>query len=291
MNLRRVAFRTVNSLLRSQDLSLAPVIRDFDARLDSPQHLGQLFDNLTNPIHDWIHNQQLFPVGPVPVRFLVERFYEDYLASPFRQAGGGSRFNNLLWLYLLSHSIKPTVIIDSGTYTGASAWALSMGSPNSPVFSFDIDMSRLLLKIPTVKYIEEDWSTFDLANCDVSRGLCYFDDHVDQVGRLLQAKERRFPWVIFDDDFPITCFVGMAHGGHALPKIEFALNEKLADKDMITWTHGGRHFSWQVDREYLDKGRAAIHATERLPNTSLITGIQQTPYRVVALNASPVPPH
>ena len=48
----------------------------------------------------------------------IESFYHEYLASPFRLQFTASRFNNLLWLYLLSRALRPTIIIDSGTYRG-----------------------------------------------------------------------------------------------------------------------------------------------------------------------------
>jgi hypothetical protein len=285
MSPRRTVARIANSLLRGFGLELSKVALDFDARLESPRHLQFLFDALAEPIERWINTQQLFTLcsRPALVKPDIERFYHEYLGSPFRVQVGASRFNNLLWLYLLARMLRPTVIIDSGTYMGASAWALSLGSPDSPVHSFDPDLSRLKLKRPGIQYIQADWTTFDIKSCDVSRGLCYFDDHVDQVGRLIQAAERGFSFVIFDDDFPVTSFVSMAHDGLALPKVEFALDDRLGDEEVISWFDRGQKRSWQVNRSYLDKGRSVIRATDRLPDISSATGIQQTPYRVVAL--------
>jgi len=285
MKLKRNAARTANSVLRRFGLELSRIaLLDFEARLVSPKHLSIMFDDLAKPMEEWIHTQRLFqPRCSVPVRDAIENFYSKYLESPFHVQAGGSRFNNLLWLYLLSNAIQPSIIIDSGTYTGASAWALWLGSPQSPLTSFDIDQSRLRFKVPGVSYIEKDWTTFDLTGCDLSRALCYFDDHVDQIGRLIQAAERRIPWAVFDDDFRVTSYLPLSDVQITLPKVEFALDDRLSDKDVISWSYAGRTITWQVDRSYLDKGRATIHATERLPDTSLITGISQTPYRVVAL--------
>lgn len=282
--MKRAVARTANSLLRRFGLEVAKVGLDFDARLESTKHLQLMFDDLAEPIGRWLHTQTLFRLsGQIPVRQEIDKFYHGYLASPFRVQFTASRFNNLLWLYVLARALRPTAIVDSGTYMGASAWALSLGSPDSPLHSFDIDLGHLKLRRPKVQYIQADWTTFDTRGCDLSRGLCYFDDHMDQVARLIQAAERRFPYAIFDDDFPVTSFASMAHDGVALPKIEFALDTRLADREVISWLNRGRKCSWQVDRAYLDKGRALIRATERLPDTSMVTGIQQTPYRVVAL--------
>jgi hypothetical protein len=288
MKLRRATARVANSIMRPLNLSLMHVKQDFDGRLESTRHLQILFSALAEPIERWLEAQQLFARvgGTKEIKEHIEIFYLEYLRSPFRVQGGGSRFDNLLWLYLLAQATRPTVIVDSGTYTGGSAWALSLGSPGSPIFSFDLELSHLKLRKPGVKYIQCDWMKFDSAGCDVSRGLCYFDDHVDQIGRLIQAAGRGFPLAVFDDDYPVTSFAAMAHGGFALPKIEFALDSRLSDKEVISWSDRGQVHSWEVNRAYLDKGLAVIRATERLPDTSMITGIHQTPYRIVALNAA-----
>ena len=108
-------------------------------------------------------------------------------------------------------------------------------------------------------------------------------------GPLIQSANRGFPLAVFDDDFRVTSYLPLSDVQITLPKIEFALDDRLRDKEIISWSYGGRTIPWQVDRAYLDKGRSAIKATDRLPDTSLITGIGQTPYRVVALKRSLVP--
>ena len=75
----------------------------------------------------------------------------------------------------------------------------------------------------------------------------------------------------------------MAPSAAALPKVEFCLDPQLADRQVLHWIFDGVEHSWTVDRAYLDRAAAQIDRTERLPNTSLITGIHQTPYRVVKL--------
>jgi hypothetical protein len=137
--------------------------------------------------------------------------------------------------------------------------------------------SRLKLKVPTVNYIQSDWMGIDLSSCDPSRGLCYFDDHIDQAKRLIEAGSRHIPTAIFDDDFPVTAFAPMAHEGQSLPKVEFVLDVRLREEQEIRWLDRGVQYSWRSDGVYLDRAKSVIKSTERLPNTSLITGIHQTP--------------
>ena len=286
MSWRSHLLRTLNRAVGTAGLQLVPKVNDFDDRLESPAHLAAMHEAMAEPIAAWLGQQTLFPSEtPAALAEDIAAFYAAFLESPFRQQFGGSRYNNGLWLHLLARLIKPDLIIDSGTYTGASAWALSTGAPGIEVLSFDIDLSNLQLRLPDVDYIQADWTTFDLSAHAGKRVLAYFDDHVDQARRILEASQRGIALAIFDDDFTLGAFPAMAHDGAALPKIEFVLDETLRDGDEIVWRNGGQISRWTIDRAYLDRARAAIGATERVSNTSLVTGIQQTPYRIVALRA------
>src|SRR5262249_19709664 len=142
---------------------------------------------------------------------------------------GGSRFNNLLWLHLIAQSMQPDVIVDSGTFRGASAWALSFGGLRAQVFSFDIDLKHLALRVPGVNYIEVDRAHNLIGPLRGAKALAYFDHHVDQVRRLIEARDRSYQVAIFDDDFPVTSYFGMAPSPGVLPKVEFALDDELSD--------------------------------------------------------------
>jgi len=272
-----------NLVLWPIGIMIAKRERDFDWRLTSPRHIKKLHGALANSFQAWLDSQTVFQeTQAFDVETEVAAFYDAYMQTPFRAPQGGSRFNNSLWLNLIVKAIQPTIVVDSGTYAGGSAWALARGAPNATVLSFDLDLSYLQIKLPNVDYRQSDWTSYEFKNSELSRGLCYFDDHVDQVQRLLQAQERGFRYAIFDDDYPVTSFAHMARNSQVLPKLEFALDLDLKDGEVIEW-QAGSPCQWRVDGKYLQRARTAIEATARLPNTSLITGIHQTPYRVVRL--------
>jgi hypothetical protein len=285
MKLSSRLFRAANRLLAPCDLRLARGDSDFEYR-----PLGYALDRMCLDFaacfEGWRGFQSAWPLAPVgDLPSVVRMFYEAYLESGFRRNPGGSRFNNLLWLHLLARSFRPSTIIDSGTFTGASAWALSSGAPAAEVLSFDLDMSRVIHRRPGVRYLAHDWVNTDFAPYDLSRALCYFDDHVDQAQRALQAHALGIGYLIFDDDFPCTSFPAMAHGGSALPKISFAIDQRLEGIDELAWSWSNRTWRWKVDRATLSRVRGIIAAHERLPETSLITGVHQTPYRILRLVA------
>jgi hypothetical protein len=281
MSLKGRVFRSINAILARADMELRMVSRDFDARLDQPAHLQRMFSALGKAGEEWLKQQQLFPVRcQFDAARGIAEFYEKYLDSPFRSKEGGSRFNNLVWLYLIARAMKPEFVIDSGTFRGASAWGFSCAG--CQVYSFDIDLSHLACRAENVVYSECDWASY--AWQDLSNSLIYFDDHLDQVRRLMEASQRNIPLAIFDDDFPFTSFPPMANQGYALPKLEFVLDPELRESKEISWINHGRRSVFPIDRSYLDHALTLMAETQRLPDTSPVTGIQQLPYRIVKIH-------
>jgi hypothetical protein len=279
----RKAVRRAKRMLLAAGLLAQPPL-DFSNRLTSAKHVDAMLARIADVAEAWLSKQAILPeAGPIDVRREVRDFYAAYLSSPFRETSGGSRFNKLLWLILLAKALRPTLVIDSGTYRGASAWAFSLGAPPAAILSFDIDLSRLHLRQPNCEYFGHDWSKHDLSSHDLSRSLCYFDDLVDQVQRLLEAKARGIRFAIFNDDLPVSCFANITSSPAQLPKLEFIDDPSLEHGDVLEWTRGGARRRWIVDREYLAKGRAAIKSAERLPDLGSITGIRVQPLKVVAL--------
>jgi hypothetical protein len=274
----------LNRMIAPAGLMVEKTWLDFDARLTSETHINRMHKALAEAFQGWVEIQKIIE-KPVTFNIIehVFAFYEQYLKSPFRTPHGGSRYNNALWLSLLSRAINPGLIVDSGTYEGASAWVFAIGAPDAKIYSFDIDLSHIRKREANCVYREHDWMVHEFREIDCTIGLCYFDDHVDQAKRLIEARSRGFLYAIFDDDFNVTSFAPYAHESNALPKVEFILDDSLLDGELITWTSGNSLQSWTADRSYLERARATIDQTERLPDTSPITGIHQTPYRIVRL--------
>lgn len=283
MGIKRVVFRATNRALSEFGLQLNKVAVDFEQAPLNESIPKWLFRDFAACAETWLKNQECFEAVPFDTEAFVKDFYFSFLKSPFRGQSGGSRFNNSLWLALLARAFGPSLVIDSGTFQGASAWALKFGAPQAEVWSFDIDLSQIKWRTPGVEFREQDWTNFDFAAHPGHRTLVYFDDHLDQARRLLEAHERGVELAIFDDDFPVLPALAMSHGGNAFPKIEFVLSDELRHEKEVSWTSGGRTWRWPVDAAYLDRARDVIAVADRVPNTSSLTGIHQTPYRVVKI--------
>lgn len=283
MSLAGKILRTANRVLSPFALRLTAVDEDFHYR-PAGYALDRMASDLAECFATWADAQSVFPIDASRCGSdTVRDFFDAYVGSRFRLNAGGSRFNNLLWLHLIARSMRPSLVVDSGTFTGASAWSLALGAPDASVFSFDIDMSRLRHRDPRVKYYCMDWMQSDWRRVPTGEALCFFDDHVDQARRLTEAHARGLRYLVFDDDFPCTSFAPMAHGGSALPKISFVLDSELDRVDRLEWRCGKSQAAWAVSHARIAEARALIECTARLPNTSLITGIHQTPFRLVRL--------
>ena len=289
MKLKTRIFRATNKLLSAVNLEVKPVGSDLDSRLADGPVLDRTLAEMTRLLQDWFAEQTMFEATQPFTVADTRAFYDAYLDCPFRKSFGGSRFNNLLSLYAITKVYNPTTIVDSGTFQGASAWAFARASSSARILSYDIDMTRLIHREPRVEYIAHDWATPLPTFAAGERTLAYFDDHVDQCQRLLEASRAGIDVAVFDDDFSTSTFMPFAHGGFSLPKVEFALDDHLRSIDQLTWVAGGKSLSWPVDVDYLDRARATIADTDRLPDGSNITGLGQLPYRVVKMASQAMP--
>ncbi len=273
-----------NAMLRPAKLSLQSLDRDLDSRLLSPAHIERMLAAIAAEADEYLQSSMPFPRGDTDsIRDDVPRFYETYLNLPIRGQGGGSRFVNLLWLFAISKTFRPELIVESGTFMGLSSWALRQGNADARIHSFDIDLGNLRQRCDA-SYHEHDWSEFDFGQVDPQRSLCYFDDHVDQINRVLEAHQRGFKYLVFDDDLSVGRMPVATGSPISLPKLQFAYDDGLKDGEEIRWVNGRHTSSYTVDREYLDRGRKCIESIQKLPDlSSSVSVVWQNPYTLVVL--------
>jgi hypothetical protein len=279
----------VNNVLASTGVELRPLTRDFDDHFTEHHNEKLMLARVARTAERFLREDCIFPAhNRFAVDEAVRSFFASYRASPFRVTFGGSHFTNLLWLYLLRLSLAADLVIDSGTFMGGSAWALSQGPDKKRVSSFDIDLGLLRTRTPGVEYNAFDWTRKELPDVDPERSLCFFDDHVDQVRRVQEAHGRHFRYLVFDDDVEVTAVPSRVKEPSALPKLSFLEDPDLADGLEIAWFTRGRRNRFVVDRGHLEAARALILRMQRVPDLSAITGIHQLPLRLVVLRSEPV---
>jgi hypothetical protein len=209
-------------------------------------------------------------------------FHRDYLVSAVKNHGGGIQYNNAIVLFSIASALSPSLIIDSGTFRGFSAWVLRRACPGARISSFDVSLQNLRIREPSVNYVQSDWFSGGPDAEDWKNSLCFFDDHVDQVKRIEEAATRGVRWAIFDDDTS----VGATHQGHnsrSFPKVSFLYSD-LESVEKLSWQNRGRQHDLIIDHARLASARLLVESYVRLPEISSITGCSyQLPLTLVKL--------
>lgn len=168
-----------------------------------------------------------------------------YEKRPIEDNSGGGTFNNMLWIYLLARALEPETIIESGVWKGQSTFFLHKAAPGAAIKAFDISFKRLEYRNSEVQYCEHDWT---LADWDVkcgSKTLAFFDDHINQARRILEAKERGLKYLIFDDNLPF--YMSYKDRPRNLPTIEMLYDDSLPSEMHLEWTFYGKSYEASLD--------------------------------------------
>ena len=129
-------------------------------------------------------------------------FYLLYKKRPIKNNKGGMFFGNMFGLYYFLRKIKPQFIIESGVYKGQTSWLIEKVLPNSKILSLDPDLSNREYISKKIKYSNKDFKNQNFKNIP-SNSLVFFDDHQNQIERLMQSKWFGIKNVIFDDNYPV----------------------------------------------------------------------------------------
>ena len=172
-------------------------------------------------------------------------------------------------IHLVARLVAPEAIIESGTFQGQSAWVLRNARPEAEIRCYDPDLSNLLWRDPSVSFTARDW-TSDAIEADGRPGLVFFDDHVSQARRVIEAHGRGYRTLLFDDD------IGASRLGDTgvppAPTIRMVFDAALRDGQRLEWVRNGKARSLIVDGENLRAARDRIAAVHRLPDLARVNG-------------------
>ncbi len=221
------------------------------------------------PVFDRL--QKIAPAGALDrASAALAAFPELYDARPVRDNSGGSGFNDSLWLFVLARALAPSWIVESGVHKGHSTWILRQACPDARIFSFDITLKNIQYSDDNTEYFEGDWCNWgNPSGLDPARGLIFFDDHIDQARRLVEAAERGFSTALFDDNFAAEHLY--ATGGPPVPTLAMVMDPDLATVPEIEWTRSGKLYRYAVDREALAEARSLIEHYEVMPDLAQFT--------------------
>lgn len=238
----------------------------------TPLLAGRVRDRLADTVRSTVGRfRTLAPDGALERALAaLDAFAEIYDTRPVRDNSGGSGFNDSLWLFVLGRAFAPSWIVESGVHKGHSTWILRQACPDAKIFSFDITLKNIQYVDDNTEYFERDWGDWENPpGLDPARALIFFDDHIDQARRLVEAAGRGFSTAIFDDNFAAEHLY--ATGGPPVPTLAMVTDPELATVPEIEWTRSGKLYRYAVDREALAEARSLIEHYEVMPDLAQIT--------------------
>ncbi len=287
MKLRRFAYKAVNRALLKAGLSLTVNRHDMDSYFRSERQRRMLIDDTASAMDQFLREQSVFPVsGSDRIGALVDEFFGLYRRRSQQYIAGGSGFNSLLWLFVLARLLQPRLIVESGVFTGSSTWALRQGAPDARIESFDLDLGMVAYRDGNAFLHEHDWSEFRFDRVDPETTLCFFDDHVDQVRRVIEAGNWGMRYLIFDDNTPLRQ-LHQANSPEFAPMFDFMFDATLQPEEVVAWTIRGRELEWKCDADYLQKGRAWVDDHCKVADLSQVnTMMPTTPLTLVRIKSA-----
>jgi len=141
--------------------------------------------------------------------------------------------------WCLNQLYHPEVYLESGVFIGSSMHAFADSPTLKETVAIDPNIHKLRVRhdrFADLKAIRD--SDFSELTMDHSgkKSVAYFDDHIDPASRILQAHEKGFRYVVFDD---ATGLEGLCQRLYpAVPTIPMIVNPDLYQiRDSLSWTY------------------------------------------------------
>lgn len=208
-------------------------------------------------------------------------------------AEGGIREKDHLNLWCLSKTLCPEIYVESGVFIGSSLHAFISSQNIKKVVAIDPNLSKLRVstdQVQEAKLIDgADFSEIEF-DLDGDKSLVYFDDHINTANRILQAAEKGFRYLLFDDS---TGFEGVCQRLYpATPTIPMVMHPELfSPGDELSWSFhrpvepelksiakgmvqsvlssAGERVTMSITQEFVDLCRAAkerVKQCEKIPD-------------------------
>ena len=151
---------------------------------------------------------------------------------------GGIPEKNYLLLSMTALLLDPNIYVESGFYKGSSLHAVCKAKSLRRIIGFDPDHSNFKVVLPDhldVSLIKSDFAEYNFQQEDLSSSLIYFDDHINSAQRILQASDKGFKNLIFDDSCGLTGTVERVYP--SMPSLFFIEHiDKISEGDEIFWS-------------------------------------------------------
>lgn len=245
--------RVFGPLFARLGYDLVPAVPEWDHRPLSQREVNRLLDGATQALAADLAASGL-PTASLDAD--VRAFWTLIGSAPVRQKQGGNGFNGSLQLFVIARAIRPELIVESGVFRGFTTWILRQACPSTRILSFDPVHDQIRYRDANGELHAHDWSAHDFADRGLADALLFFDDHIDQARRVLEAAERGARHLVFDDNSSAHRI--HTHGGPAWPTIDMVLDRSIEGGEPVRWLRHGLEFTYRPDAAFLDRVRSTI---------------------------------
>lgn len=280
--LERLRRKVLSPLFDRLGYDLVPAAPDWSHRPTSPREVTTLLESAAAILERDLAAAGIPAGGDVLER--VQTFWDLIPSAPVRQRRGGSGFNGALQLYVAMRALNPDFVIESGVFRGLTTWVIRQACPRARIFCHDPDLSGLQYRDPQARYSTADWSTADWSMLDPAATVAFFDDHVAQARRVVEAQARGLTRLLFDDDAAGHRI--HAHGGPAHPTIAMITGPERSPEP-IRWIRNGRAFEQPADDALVRQAAGLIVRSHAFDDLHRATGYSPARLTSVTLRSGP----
>lgn len=230
------------------------------------QHL--LFKELANQAESYFQTFAPQPKSSQDIFSYTIDFFDTFRNRPQKDNTHGSGFHNAFWIYLYCRVFNPELIVESGVWKGHTTWLMEQACPDAKIFGFDRNLKNLEYFDLKAKLFENDWENHQFPAFDSDRAFVFFDDHVNNAKRVLEAKEKGFKHLIIDDNPPAHKIFTHIPG---IPTAAMLHDNQAIDQTSISWIWNDRLIEREIDPKEAEKARKLIKNHSYFPDVGGLT--------------------
>lgn len=193
----------------------------------------------------------------------IKSFFSLYRKRKYTDNTSGSGFHNAFWLFLFCKMFHPELIVESGVWKAHTTWLFEQACPQAAVVGFDRNLSRVEYQNLSADLFEYDWGDHQFNSPNPEKSLVFFDCHVNHAQRILEAKEKGFKHLLFDDNPPVHKIFSDIPG---IPTASMLYHNQGLEEEEITWCWHDREVQRLIDPLQVQEAAKLIRIHKYFPD-------------------------
>lgn len=205
---------------------------------------------------------------------VAEAYLDIWPDRPFNNSNGLG-INGCLALHYFLQRLNSKLVVEVGTWRGFSTWVIERALPEANIITSDpilasrqfLDPKQFLPEYRTDRahYTWQDFSVMNVqvAPEDADSQVVFFDDHQDKFPRLVQAKQKGFKHLIFDDNVPFEYSHTTFENHRQNPEHWDIISNYVEEYEIFPPLYDAKHFRKGYDMKGLNITKREPYYSER----------------------------